>query len=1091
MLNVAVNVRTSVVTLVTLAAGLLVSAAPRSDRWIVILQEPPVAAQSATREDVQSKAFGAPGNRIAAQQRGLRASLASRPKVTVTGSVDTLANALFIAAPEEEIEAIEKLPGVVRVLRQRYYKRHDAKAAELVRAAGGWAGSGGEQNAGSGIRIAIVDSGIDKNHPSFQDPSLPMPAGFPKCLAEHCEAYTSNKVIAARSFVELLAFADVPLDSRPDDYSPRDRIGHGTAVRVKGPAAEVQGVAPKAYLGNYKVFGSPGVNEFASDEAVIRALEAAFNDGMDIASLSLGAPALWAPEDRDRTCGSENVGPCDLQVDAVENATRLGMVVVADAGNQGDAGERAPALGSITTPGTAPGAITVGGSTNSHIFFSTVRPEGGSVPSNIREIDAQLTNGLKPRNVISATLVDVASLSDPGTGCQPLGNGALTGAIALIARGDCDFAEKLRFAEASGAIAAIFMQSEGSDALFPIGNLRETGIPAVLIGNTAGKRLKTWIAANPRSKVTIDPALVELDVRDSANEVAYFSSYGPSIGSLAIKPELVAVATDMYMATQTYDPNGDMFDPSGFYATQGNSFAAPQVAGAVALLKQKYPQATPAQLKSAVVNTADPDVVDFDSGGQPYRARVVGVGAGKLDVSKAVATNVVVEPSVLSFGIAFQNRFPVRTLRFTNLGTSSVNLRFTVERRDADNSARVNLSSSTLNLGARQSGTVTATVAGNAPPAGNYEGVVRVEGGAVPLRIPFLYMSGDNVPFNVIPLEGDGFVREPGRLVRMTMLVVDRYGVPVVGCEVLPQVSSGGGTFPRNNTESRTTDDLGIYSVAGITGNQLGLQSFRMSFCGSTASQRRFTYDFFGRNRQTPTIQNGGIVNAASGQGGRGLAAGSLIAITGVGLSEARQLYSTSYLPLSLSNVSVSFDDRTRKTSFPGRIRSVSDREVIVQIPWEVEGMDRIETKVSIGYTHQTDLVDLTLARHSPGIFEYMDASGRLVASALDENGNPVGSENPVASGAVLNLLVTGLGPVNNRPASGEAPSGMDSTTHAVPVVTIGGAAAEVQFSGLAPNLPGMYLVRVTVPSGIGSGTQAVALRIDGVEAKSVNTVIR
>lgn len=1088
MFNVAVTMRTSVAILFTFAVAAF--AAPRSDRWIVILEEPPLAAQASSREDVRSRTFVAgAGQRIALQQQTLRSRLSSKAGVRVNGSVDTLLNAMFISAPEDSIDEIRAMPGVERVLRERYYTRHDAKAAALVRAPGGWAAAGGEQNAGAGIKIGILDSGIDKNHPSFQDPGLAMPSGFPKCLAQHCDGFTSNKIIAARSFVELLAFPDSPVGSRPDDYTPRDRVGHGTAVasiaagvRVKGPAAEVQGIAPKAYLGNYKIFGSPGVNDFASNEAIIRAMEAAFNDGMDIVSLSLGAPALWAPEDRDTDCGRNNIGPCDPQVDAVENAIRRGMAVVIDAGNSGDKGQLAPALGSITTPGTAPSAITVGGSTNSHIFFSTVRPQGDSVPTNLREIDAQLTEGLKPRAPITASLVDVASLNDNGFGCQPLGNGTLKGAIALIQRGDCDFAIKLRNAQNSGAIAAIFFQREGSDALFPIGNLRETGIPAVLIGNTAGKRLKSWIAANPGAKTMIDPSLVELDFSETANEVAYFSSYGPSIGSLSIKPEMVAVATDMYMATQTYDPNGDMFDASGFYATQGNSFAAPQVAGAIALVKQKYPLASPGQLKSAVVNTANENVMDFDSQGQTYRARVVGVGAGKLDVENALKTNVAVEPAVLSFGIANRNIFPTRTLRFTNLGTSNVTLRFTVERRDADNLARLNLSASSVTIGSRQSSSITVNVAGNAPLAGNYEGVIKVDGGAVPLRIPFLYLSGDNIPNNVIPLEGTSFVREPNQRVFLTFLLVDKYGVPVVGRRIAFRSTSGGGSI---DAAANDTDGYGITTGVGRTGNQLGYQEFTATFDGGT-------YVFSGRNRLTPTIRNGGILNTANGQTANGgFAAGSLVTITGAGLSEARQSYSTSYLPLSLSNVSVSFDDRIRKTSFPGRVRSVSETEVTVQVPWEVEGMDAIDAKVSIGYASQTDLVTVPLTRFSPAMFEYLDASGRLVASAVDENGNPVGSENPVAAGAVLNVLVNGLGPVNSRPASGEAPGGFDSTTQATPVVTIGGASAEVQFSGLAPNLPGVYLLRVVVPSGVANGSQPVTLKIDGVEAKGVNTVVR
>lgn len=1088
MLNVALGVRPLSIVVVLAMSTAVSPAAERPERWIAILEDAPLAVQAGSRGEVAPKALSAAGARIAERQRNVRRAIAAKRGLHVTGSVDTLLNAVFFSGPEEIAAEVRTAPGVVRVVKQRYYKRNDAKAAELINAAAGWAVAGGDSNAGAGIKIGIVDSGIDRNHPALQDPSLSMPSGYPKCRSEYCDAFTSNKVIAARSYVELLAIPDSPVDSRPDDYSPRDRVGHGTAiasvaagVRTEGPSAVVQGVAPKAWIGNYKVFGSPGVNDFASDEAVIRALDAAFNDGMDVVSLSLGAPALWAPEDRDTDCGSRNVGPCDPQVDAVENAILRGMVVVVDAGNSGDSGLYAPGLGTINTPGTSPNAITVGGSTNSHIFFSTVRPLGDNVPDNLKEIDAQLTNGLKPQAPVEAPLVDVATLNDDGFACQPLGNGTLNNSIALIQRGNCEFAAKLANAQNSGATAVIFYQRDGSNFLFPIGNLKETGIPAVLIGNTSGKRLKDWLTANPGAKVQIDPKLVEIDASDYADEVAYFSSYGPSIGSLSIKPELVAVATDMYMATQSYDPNGDMHDPSGFFATQGNSFASPQVAGIVALVKQMYPRLTPAQLKSAVVNTANPNIADFDENGNSYRARVIGVGAGKLDAGNALNTNVVAEPAVLSFGIARNNSFVNRTLRLTNIGSTSVSLRLSVAPRDADNRASVSLSTGTLNLNPGGSGTVTVRVTGNLPSSGNYEGVVRVEGGAVPLRIPYLYMAGDNVPFNIIPLSGDGFVREPGRQVQLDFLVVDAYGVPVVGQRVDFRATSGGG---RVVSATNDTDGYGIASARVQTGNQLGYQEFLVTV-GS------MQYYFAGRNRLTPTIQNGGVSGVTGDTALNGIAAGSMVSIRGAGLSEARQSYSTPYIPLSLSNVSVSFDDTVRKTSYPGRVVRVSDSEVVVQAPWEIEGMDSIDTKVSIGYISQTDLVTVPVVRYAPGVFETFDSSGRMVALATDENGNAVNADNGVSAGSALNLLVNGLGPVNNRPASGEAPGNADSTTQATPVVTIGGVPAEVRYSGLHPTIPAVYVVSVTVPAEAGSGVQPVKLQIGDAAAKQVNTVIR
>ena len=146
------------------------------------------------------------------------------------------------------------------------------RATQLVNAPAAWTALGGVQNAGAGIKIAIIDTGIDQTHPAFQDSSLAMPAGYPICSGSDC-AFTSNKVIVARSYVRLVAAGSDPqnpaADSRPDDYSPRDRIGHGTAVAscaagmpTLSPAGlTLTGVAPKAYLGNYKVFGSPEVNE--------------------------------------------------------------------------------------------------------------------------------------------------------------------------------------------------------------------------------------------------------------------------------------------------------------------------------------------------------------------------------------------------------------------------------------------------------------------------------------------------------------------------------------------------------------------------------------------------------------------------------------------------------------------------------------------------------------------------------------------------------------------------------------------------------------------------------------------------------------
>ena len=93
-------------------------------------------------------------------------------------------------------------------------------------------------NAGKGIKIAILDTGVDQNHPSLQDSTLTTPAGFPKCnVQSDCNHFTNSKVIVARSYVRQLALGTGPIDPTmtfPDDYSARDRVGHGTATASAG-----------------------------------------------------------------------------------------------------------------------------------------------------------------------------------------------------------------------------------------------------------------------------------------------------------------------------------------------------------------------------------------------------------------------------------------------------------------------------------------------------------------------------------------------------------------------------------------------------------------------------------------------------------------------------------------------------------------------------------------------------------------------------------------------------------------------------------------------------------------------------------------
>lgn len=1067
--------------------------AGRAERYAVILSEPPLASEASAKDKAAAAEREA---RIAGQQAALADVLKQRG-IPVTGASRVLVNAVYVQAGQEETAELRRLPGVARVLRLQVYKRATTRAVDLVNARQAWNVLGGAQSAGAGVKIAIIDSGIDHNHPAFRDPSLAMPAGYPKCLRERgdCE-FTSNKVIAARSYVNLLADWDGrPENSRPDDLSPRDRVGHGTAVA--SIAAGVQhatrlgtfsGVAPKAWLGNYKVFGSPGVNDFTVEDALVKALEDAWSDGMDVASVSLGSPAEWGPNDEGADCGNAPGIPCGLFAMAVNSAATR-MAVVVSAGNDGDSSLAFPALNTINTPGSAPNAITVGATTNSHVLFSSVRVAGA--PANLQRIDALFGSGPLPGGPLEAPLRDVAALGFDGKACSPLGTGALTGAIALIQRGECEFAVKVNYAQAAGAVAVLLYQRDGVDGIFKAPGLQATAIPMVMIGHTAGAALKAFLAANPGALVTLDPTLVEKNAE--YDTVADFSSQGPSIGEDAIKPELVAVGTDMYVATQSFDPNGDMYDPSGYTAASGTSFAAPMVAGAVALVKQRQPGLSPAQLKSAVVNTASATVDEFDGSGRRVRASVTAAGAGKLNAENALRTNVTVSPATLSFGVLSTARaLPQITLTLTNTGTSSAQLSLSVNRRTADPSLEIRVSPASVNLGAGQRASVTVRLEGRVSAPGSYEGALLIQGAAVPLRVPFLYLVSDGVPFDIVPLKNYDYVgivnsKLPGGFL---FKVTDRYGaaVPDVPVRFRPglgqELDANAPCPPQQGVyrAARATDRLGIAYAFACLGPALGSQTFT----AEAGTANPLTITFAGRTILQPTIRSDGIVNAISGEVGRGLAPGSYISIYGAGLAETTRAATTPILPLSLANVSVSFDTESPRLSLPGRLHFVSPEQVNVQIPWELEGVNRVLVKVSQGWDFSTALYQLPLSALSPAVFDYREPpSGRPLALVLDERNRLVGTSNPARRGSIIQVYANGLGPVDVPQKSGEpAPSDRLVHTRTRPAVTIGGRTAGVEFSGLAPGYVGLYQVNVRIPADAPAGYQPLVISIGGVESK-------
>lgn len=1069
----------------------LTSAQIASGRYTLILGDPPLAERLGSRLEAKSAKAEDYRRQIQQAQQKLRTQLESR-HITVIGSADYIINGLFVEAAPDREEELRSLPGVKAVIPVRRYKRKLNRAVPLVNGPAAWNILGGVQNAGAGMKIAILDTGIDQNHPAMRDSSLPVPSGFPICQGQDC-AFTSNKVIVARSYVRQLAAgaSPNPATSRPDDYSARDRIGHGTAnasiaagVTNTGPAATITGIAPKSYLGNYKIFGSPQLNDFSEDFVIVMALEDSLKDGMDVASLSLGAAAVTGPLDSGSACGNPDSVPCDLVAQAVENAVKSGMVVVAAAGNEADTGNRAPTFNTIDSPGDAPSAIAAGASTNSHIFVNVVRVPGSDVPPGLQQTSAEFGDGPLPSAPLTAPLRDVAQLQNDGFACATLSSGSLNGAIGLIQRGACDFSTKVVNAQAAGAVGVIFYLND-RETLFGPGGLGSTAIPAVMISQADGQALKSFIDANHDHAVTLDPALAEQTV-SGANMLASFSSLGPSAGDALIKPDLVAVGTTMYMATEKFDPLGDMYSPDGYTIADGTSFATPLVAGAAALAKQKNPRFSPAQIKSALVNTATPDVIG--NSGRP--GGVNEVGGGKLDANGAVAATVTCNPATLSFGlISSTTSLPItKSLQITNSGASAVTLTIAVAATTTDRRASVQTDKQSLALGPGASGSVAVTLSGvlpgNVPAPGSYEGAITLQGGSVSLHVPYGYLVPTLTPSNMIPLVGDGFDGTVNEVIpdgTIAFKLIDDNGVPIPNVNTSFTVRRGGGSIQKSDA---ATDKNGVATAIPVLGPQPGTQSF-------TASAGGFSMIFEGTARAKPAIAGNGIVNAASFEPGKPVAPGSYVSIFGSGLSDDVNQAHQLPLPLAIDFVNVSFDVPSAGLSLPGRLLYVSPGQINLQVPWELQGQSAAVVKVSIDFS-LSEVFTLPLTEASPAFFEFTDSNGSIAAASLDENNNAVGAANPALRGHVIQLYANGLGPVGNQPASGDpAPGSPLAQTTSSPSVTIGGRQAAVAFSGLAPGFPGLYQVNVTVPPDANSGLQPVVINIGGISSKPSNLAVQ
>lgn len=591
---------------------------------IVQLSEPPLAVangENARRvggrlNRAQQIAHSA---RVRAEQDTLHAQLLALGGREI-GRVRIAYNAVIVRIAAEKLSSIARLTNVKTIRPVGEYRLALENTVPYI-GASRVHGSGYD---GSGVRIAVLDSGIDYTHRNF---------GGPGTVEAYEAAYGTDpsdprnktldglfptaKVIGGWDFVGE-EWPNGPLTSDPD---PIDFGGHGTHVAdiIAGRSADGShvGVAPGALL--YAVKVCSAVSTSCSGAAMLQGIDFALDpngdgsmdDAVDIINMSIGA------------------GYGQIQDDiagASANAVRAGVVVVASAGNNGD---RPYITGS---PASTPDVISVA---------NTEVPTALAVPMVINSPAA--IAGSYP----NTATIDWAPIGDGVTGdVVYVGRGCRddettpqvepvdpyladpAGKIALIDRGECAVSVKIDRAAKAGAIGVLLGLVAPGDAVSFSQGGGDTFVPSLVIIQSYANTIRQQLAGG----ATVNVTLSEDNGIPLVGSVVTSSSRGPNHSFNHIKPDIAAPGGSV---------SAEVGTGAGMTAFSGTSGAAPMVAGSAALLLQAYPKRTPTEIKALLMNTADPELYINHALQPGVLAPITRIGAGEVRVDAALASTTV------------------------------------------------------------------------------------------------------------------------------------------------------------------------------------------------------------------------------------------------------------------------------------------------------------------------------------------------------------------------------------------------------------------------------------------------------------------
>lgn len=501
---------------------------------------------------------------------------------------------------------------------------------------------------GAGVRIGIVDTGIDYTHVAFtgrtsgngspEDASTS--ASLMSNLARKArELFASNHpdVVERGTFptakvvggVDLVGSEFDALSPRPEvrrpkpDNDPMDEGFHGTHVAALAAGSAVPekgfagGVAPEASLFAIKIFGRDGGT---SDEIILAALETAADpDGNGFADDALSVVNF--------SLGSRYGTPSSVHARAVRALSRAGTLVVAAVGNEG----ATPFV--VGAPATVEEALAVAASVDDSDWNWRARAVEFFFSSGTPSLPVEAVEGEDTLPLANLTVQSPVPLVDLGAGnvedFNKVGS-SLAGKVVLVDRGGLSFDEKLQLTAAAGGVGLI-VSNVIDEEPFSMGGDTSHAIPGIMVRGSLGKTLREELS---RGEVRIDFSSTKtIDTPSIIDTIAPFSSRGPRAQDGLLKPDLSAPGLNVQSAAAG--------SGAEFVLSSGSSMAAPLVAGAAALLEEATGERGQA-LKVRLMNGA----ALLEGKGQAPTS----TGAGRLDVPSSAQAALLVEPASVSMG---------------------------------------------------------------------------------------------------------------------------------------------------------------------------------------------------------------------------------------------------------------------------------------------------------------------------------------------------------------------------------------------------------------------------------------------------------